>query len=737
MKKAIRVWAVTGASLLASLAIAAQAQDDAAAAPAADAAAPAADAAAAPAADAAAPTADASVPAADSGASASGDASASSEAAAPAPTETAEAAPSGGGGGLFSNFSVSLGGYVRSETAISTGDPNPFNQSGNPYNDKLVHRVPGAPIPGGQGINFAVDNPLLASNITRTQQSRIQSGGNGEIKTRQNLFNLHTFRVETDLNVQITGDLKFEARTRALFDPGHYSSFNGGELNGSNEGGIGSPDTPELYGGAPNYYQYHVDGKKHPNPLEWGGPNYQVFFPVAIFDYNHGPLNVRLGNQQIAWGQALFFRVLDVPDGLDLRRHLILGKATEEFSDYRTPAVALRVGYQFTDEVLADAYVQKFQPTVYPNPNTQYNVIPVQFTVHDLYHEDGYDKWNKLSYGLRLKGNYGQWGFQAIAVRRYNPDGYFRWTQSGVNKDLPNTDLSVAGGINALGVAENALHPTGPLLAQTPFEASPGGVYSADEFCGFGALVKLDCFDGTNKSITDFEPATGALLAAPTTSFANNHRLLDTFFTAAGGSLHGHIKRNYAKENIFGLGASYVTEAEPGSIFDQIVINLEASYIPNRVYTPVNLEQRLHKHDEFLSALVMEKYERFTAAFPATYFVFQAMHRTQSDIFGRDLRGYDGSETKAPNGVAGGATYVVFAFVQPFPQSIYEAYFASLGDIRGGLLAQPGLRWKPNTAVTVEGFYTYVNGHIGNPNKNAISTIDFTDEFTLRLTYQF
>ncbi|HFW7063475.1 TPA: DUF1302 family protein, partial [Escherichia coli] len=89
----------------------------------------------------------------------------------------------------------------------------------------------------------------------------------------------------------------------------------------------------------------------------------------------------RLGNQSIAWGQAIFFRVLDVVDGLDLRRHSVLDYAQEEYSDKRVPAPALRVGYQITDDILADGYVQKFQPTVYGNPNTQYNIIPVQFTV--------------------------------------------------------------------------------------------------------------------------------------------------------------------------------------------------------------------------------------------------------------------------------------------------------------------------------------------------------------------
>ena len=35
-------------------------------------------------------------------------------------------------------------------------------------------------------------------------------------------------------------------------------------------------------------------------------------------------------------------------------------------------------------------------------------------------------------------------------------------------------------------------------------------------------------------------------------------------------------------------------------------------------------------------------------------------------------------------------------------------------------------------------FYNYLNGRLGkNPNNNIISGVDYADELTLRLTYQF
>ncbi len=640
-------------------------------------------------------------------------------------TTSQSAQDNAGSGGMFSHFDFGLSGFVRLETAFKTGDENPNDQRGDPFNGVATSRVPGVPTPGIPATAFVVQNPALASTVVRP------------IAPSHNVFDYHTVRGELEADIKFNSDLNMIFRMRALADPGYYSQFNAASLVNSNEGSITGGDQA-LYGGGVNLFQYRVDGAKHPNPLEIAGPNYLLYFPVAILNYTNGPLNVRLGNQQIAWGQLIFFRVLDVPGGLDLRRHLVLGKATEEYSDSRVSSPSLRIGYQLTDDVLMDAFAEKFQPTIYPNVNSPYNVIPSQFTVHDRYVEGNYE--NKVNFGVRFKANFGQFGAQAIAVRRYNPDGIFRWTQSNVNKDFATVNST--GGVNELGIVENTLavaHGTtsGAELAQTPVEIAPGGVYSANEWFHYASMVRLNGITALNSLVNDFEPATGNLLADPVTTFAAAHNELDTFFTAAGDSLRGHIKRDYFQEDVLGGGASYVTEAEPGSILDQIIINVEATYVPDRTFTPIDLGVNpLHQH-EWTVGVVAEKYQRFSQEFPATYMVAQAMHKTKSDLFGRSLQGYGGTDTSVATGVGGGSTYVVLAAIQPFPASIYEAYGAVLIDPRGGVLAQPGLRWKPRGSMTVEGFYTYINGHMGNPNRNALSTLDSDNEASIRLTYQF
>lgn len=627
-------------------------------------------------------------------------------------------------GGFFSDFDFSWGGFIRPELAITLGGENPNNQRGNPFNGVSVARQPGVPQPvdalGGVLPPFSVPAVGLGDNVTRP------------VTPANNFFNLHLLRLELEGAMKFTPSLKLVGRLRAVFDPGNYSEFDPQSVVNGATGGISGGD-PALYGGDPNYFEYQVAGLKRPNPLEAAGPNYLVYFPALFLDYQEGPLNIRVGNQQIAWGQALFFRVLDVVNGLDLRRHLILDSAQEEFADERVPSLALRVNYQFTDEILADAFVQKFQPTIYGNPNTQYNVIPAQFTVHDQYGSVN----DKLSYGIRFKGNFGQWGAQAIFVSRYNPDGVFRWTASGVNKNLPNNN-PFGLTLNTLYSGIGGLPSTGDILAQTPFEASPGGVYSSQEWFTYASMVRLNGLTGLNAAINEFAPATSQLLASPVDNFADAARQLDTFFIAGGDGLRGHIAREYFREYNIGGGVSYVVEGEPGSLLDQLIINLESTYTPDRRFTNPSLSRDYIKTGNLVSALVMEKYQRFSNSIPATYMVFQYMHRTKDDIFGRSLKGYGGSVNNASTGASGGSDYVVFAFQQPFPQAIWRIDFAGLYDVNGGLLLQPGIRWKPTGSITADINYTYINGKVhGNPNDNAISTLGFADEITFRVGYQF
>lgn len=579
-----------------------------------------------------------------------------------------------------SAFAFSFSGALRCDTAASASDrENPFNQRGNLFN--------GVPIQRNTGFG-------ASGTATRTGQPA------------DNAFNLVLLRADLKAGLKLSENINLVGRLHGAFDPAAYDEFD--------PAAVGSMATGKLYG-APNYFEYDAEGASSPNPLEWGSDNYMVHLPELFLQYNRGAFDLRIGNQPIAWGQAIFFRVLDVPDGLDLRRHSALDYAPEEFQDKRVAALAVRPSFQFSEAWLTDAFVQKFQPTVYSNPNTPYNAIASQFTIHDRYAD--YD--DKFDYGVRLKGDFGGFGVQAVAARRYNPDGVYRWTESGVDRDFA------------------AFPGSGPLVAGTPFEVDPTGVWSADEWFTYAALSRLDGVAGLNSAIAEFpaSQALGAFTVGDRQAAANE---LDLFFQLSGSGLRGHLAREYVMETDFGLGFSYVTAGEPGSWLDQLIVNVEALYVPDRAFTNPSLSREYVRKDEWTTALVFEKYQRFSRGLPATYLVFQWLHKTQSDLFGRHLTGMGGDVNNVPPGESGGYDALVFAAQQPFANLIWRGDLSVLYEPTGGLLVQPAVRWKVSGAISIEAFYNYLNGELGgNPNRNALSTLDYADELALRLGYQF
>ncbi|SHG69970.1 hypothetical protein SAMN04488068_1161 [Hydrocarboniphaga daqingensis] len=651
------------------------------------------------------------------------------------------AAPSAQAGIFGDDFSWDIGGFVRQETAVSTvGIENPNNQGGNFLQNQTATRqafLPPGLLPGGQLINWG-DIPLpYRSDVKRSDF----------VDSTDNDFNWVVLRGEVELGAKFGEHWDFVARLRALYQPDVYDDFNANSLDGL-QGGIDGGD-PRLYHGKVNYFDYFTESGKRGNPLEWTGRNYQAYFPAMVLNYRDGGLNVRVGNQTIAWGQSIYLRVFDVPNGIDLRRHLILDRGLEEFSDKRVPMLSARMTYQVTDSILADAYVGKFQPSVFGNPGTPYNVIPVQFTVHDLYEPSLND--TRFSGGMRLKGDYGDWGWQAAYVNRVNPDGVFRWTNSNVEKPLQGGPGSLASLVNTAYAAKlpaaacganydpslcRRYANTGEAIANSPLEASPGGVYSADEWFTYAGHVRLNGVTGLNAAINDFDGSQD-LYATPVENYEQAAAQLNTFFIGAGGSLRGHIAREYFREDVIMLGGSYVNSSD-NDFLNELIFNLEAQYIPNRTFTATDLGKNFKQTDEYTISLVVDKWHRFFNEFPGTYIVFEALTKNRSDLVGRLLEGYGGTKERAAPGKKGNANYLVLGFLQPWPNKLYELEFATLFDPDGGIFVQPGVRWHPGGDVTVEGFYNYTNGHLwGKKNNNLIDGLDFAQEFTLRLSYQF
>ena len=582
----------------------------------------------------------------------------------------------GGGTALAADWSVS--GMVRQEIAVNTNsDSNINNQIGNPWNGVTVPNT--SVITGGAGGPV----PTMTRPATKTQSSD---------------FNQFLTRVEVNLDGKLSETWSAHVKVRGIFDE------------------IG--DVENAFKGSNTYVQPYQAGKG--TPLEIARKNGMIDLPNAYLDYNSGPLWLRLGNQQIAWGEALFFRVSDVVNGLDLRRHLVLGVASEEYSDTRVPGLGLRGSYRVNENWDIEGFTQKFQPSILPGANSPYTLIPTQFTVEE---KEGYDEVkNEWNFGFRTRGKVGDYGVQAFAVRRNNPDGVYKWTLA---------------------------HGPSP-FAITAFE--PGtteGIYSAAEWFQYASHARLDGLTGLATAINEFPGVTtlggnavAAACGAPNSGVgtvvvdhASASCVLDTFFS--GSELKGHIRRDYPKENVFGFGVNHIFEGQPDTLLDQLIGRFELSYTPNKKFTNINLSQNYIEHDETVFAFIFEKYHKFSQDFPATYFVAQWMHKSHSDIFGRALEGMNDAPGQSPKGQSGGADYAALVFQQPSPTLAFRFDFTALTDFHGGWLFQPGVKWKPNKEVQVDLYANILKSYGEQTNRNFAQGLEYANEVFVRATYSF
>ncbi|WP_430420462.1 DUF1302 family protein [Methylibium petroleiphilum] len=584
-----------------------------------------------------------------------------------------------------------VSGMIRQELAVkTTDDQNNTNQYGNAQN----------------GISYTNNGVAAGLSPTLTRPGAFKKDAD---------INWFATRLELNFDGKLSESLKATIKLRGILDETRvvddaYGTRTAGGINTGSGNFLSGSSFRQQFGGTAG------------GPLAYATDRALIDLPAAYVDYNNGPLWIRAGNQQIAWGEALFFRVADQPNGLDLRGHLF-GVAAEEYSDTRRSALGLRMNYRVNEETDVDGFVQRFAPSLLPNGETAYNVIQDQFTVDQ---KPGYDDVkNKWNVGFRVKGEAGGFGYQAFAVNRTNPDGVFKWSAAKGDGVLPGTAFAV----------------------------NPTGVYNAAEWFKSAANSRLDGIEGVATSMnfigTNGDPY--GLVGLATACGASRAELgnfqigsqaaaaciLDTFFTpGVAGPLRGWLSREYKRETVFGGGINRVFEGEPDSLLDQLIGRFEFSYTPNKHFTNPTLGDYIKK-DEYQFALILEKYHKFTSAFPATYFVAQWLHKSRSDLFGRYLGGVDNQPGSAPNGQSGGFNAVAIALQQPSPTLEYRFDFSVLTDLKGGWYMQPGVKWKPTKSVQADLYLNAVYSQNKGEYKDFVDGLQHNNEIFARVSYQF
>lgn len=581
----------------------------------------------------------------------------------------------------------SISGLIREEVAVKiSDDKNPFNHAGNLYN----------------GVSVANDGlgPLLAPGIAPATLTRPAS------QTKNNNLNMLATRVELNLDGKLTENWAAHFKLRGITD-----------LVGKAEDAFKDQ----------NLFQQSYGSNNYGAGLGTAGKDWMLDLPVAYLDYSDGPIWLRMGNQQIAWGEAVFFRVADVANGLDLRRHSLFDVAAEEFSDKRVSSLGVRGSYRFNENAQLESFVQQFAPSVLPGATSPYNPIPAQFVIDQ---KTGYDKVkNNFNLGFRIQGKFDDIGYQVFAVNRNNPDGVYRWTES-----------------------------KGPgAIAGTPFSSGSGvGVYSAQEWFKYSSLSRLDGLGGLASALNEFSAtrpggylsgtanaiaggcgAPGSTPGAYAVNTSSASCILNTFFdpVAGFGNLQGWLVREFPRESVFGFGLNKVFDGEPDSLMDQLIGRFELSYTPNKKFTNPTLSRDYIEKNETNFAFIAEKYHKFSQSLPATYMVLQWMHKSASDMFGRALEGSDNTPGSAPKGIKGGSNSIAFVFQQPTPSLEWRFDLAALTDMKGGWLVQPGAKWKVDKSFQVDIYGNYLRS--SNRGKDFAEGYNYAREVFVRGSWYF
>ena len=630
---------------------------------------------------------------------------------------------------------------------------------------------------GGMGSKMTATGGNMAGDATDANHANVLSAQGAGLNEDRD-WNMFNSRAEIDIQAKINRNWAAYVKVRAVFDGTSL-------LNGSN------------VTGGDNFSQneYWYNGNGSPTEL-YSSDDFMLDLPAAYVDWNQGPLWIRAGVQTIAWGEAYFFRVMDIANALDLRRHLTLGPGAEEYQDSRVASPGVRVSYTFNNGWEIDAFAQMWTPTILPGSNTSYSVVPHNVTLDE---SDEYsDAEGSINYGFKLTAPLtDQFTAMFAWVNRRDPNGYVRYAEApayhqGANaKGLAAVGMGSAGGFskstaNANRFCANENNDTNNLLGnigyrgyESSYAAMPtilGGGHKTLNQCGSPlspdphaansteywhdvAAGRLDPMKALRVVVNEWPAdwwATREMFG-----FGDEYTVVDAMRTIEGfhssfGSFRAWATREFARENVFVLGGNYVVNADADSFFDQLIIRGEVSYTHDKKMTDLGLSFDPTEKDDIVSALVFEKYHRISNKFPATYMVAQWMHRTATDMFGRDLAGNGGAKdisayvdtatgrfndkARAFNGAkpvgSGNANYVVFAFQQPFPNLVWRVDMAILVDVAGGYLVQPGVRYRP-AANWQWDLYANIIESPGGDNDTITETIDYADEVFMRATYFF
>jgi hypothetical protein len=542
------------------------------------------------------------------------------------------------------------------------------------------------------GVNLSLNSFLQADWAISTSDRSNQFNMHG-LSTEHNAWNQMAYRGESffslELDQGLASDLGMDS-FRMFVHPRLYADA--------------APQVDEylhrvnLFGGR--------DGGRYPGngwlASTTGTHEYVLDAQEAYADLRTGPLRMRIGKQQIAWGTALFLRSLDAVDSLDLRRHGIFDIIGNEYADSRIAEWTALATYDIPtfsssiqDTSLSLFVSPDFQPFILPANGSAYNVLPSEVLLNDG--RDIAQARRKLVYG-----------------------GVAKASVFGV--DLTANYVSTP---NTLGIFKLAPATVGP-LAGTPFIFdTPNGVNSLANFVHVAKTARLSVPALRQTLLNRFGgPVVNALLNDA--QAARGFPLLDQTLQATPVDVVA--TRVFPRDEIFGASAAYyvqpVHEFPGAALLNGTLLKFEGTYTPNRAFTSPGLGEPL-RSGELNAAFETEKQVRWNVNVPSAFVVLEYWFKSRSDFFNRWEPGQGESNFQL----------VGLAIQQGLYGNRIRVDSSLVMDVTNGpgVWWQPGIAYKPRDYLQWDLYYNYFQGG----NKDIFGPLSGFDELFMKATYKF
>lgn len=164
--------------------------------------------------------------------------------------------------------------------------------------------------------------------------------------------------------------------------------------------------------------------------MRWGS-NHDAFEASELYaDISAGRLWLRIGRQQVVWGESLATRVLDVFNPLDLTQYFYIVPQIEEFQNIRIPLWALRATYllpriQYFNDLTVEGVLNpgNIIPEQLAKLGSPFNVVPY---IPYLRYIEPQNRRGHPEVGGRIYGSVGNFGFSLNYLYTYDQEAIFK-----------------------------------------------------------------------------------------------------------------------------------------------------------------------------------------------------------------------------------------------------------------------------------------------------------------------